>query len=148
MPLILDDPVLSEGTKESLLEHCQDTSVHTVLNVSFKDILHVVWNRILAFPESASEIKRVLETEMRDADGMCFIGRISRLVNCLNGFDSLVSIRISDSEQISNVISVARIFLLQSGEYTPEAHKEEVRKRLKELGVADDVIAEWVSNIE
>ena len=34
----------------------------------------------------------------------CFTGRISRLINCLNGYDQRVEIRISQNDEISNII--------------------------------------------
>ena len=40
------------------------------------------------------EIKRILNQEMSDTLCMCFTGRISRLLNCLNVMDPLVYIHI------------------------------------------------------
>jgi hypothetical protein len=147
IPLILSDPVLSPFAKESLIEYSKDESIHTVLNVSFSDILLLVWNRILISPHS-DEIKAVLNTEMSDAECKCFTGRISRLVNCLNGFDELVEVKISDNEQIGNVISLIKTRLEEKNEYTPEKHKEQARERLRELHAADEEIDIWLSYIE
>jgi hypothetical protein len=96
----------------------------------------------------ADEIKTVLNTEMTDAECKCFTGRISRLVNCLNGFDELVVIKISDNEQIGNVISIIKTKLEEANEYTVERHKAEAGKRLQELGVKDEEIAIWLEYIE
>ena len=38
----------------------------------------------------------------------CFTGRISRLVNCLNGFTDLVNINIEDNQQIGNIIVIIK----------------------------------------
>jgi hypothetical protein len=78
----------------------------------------------------------------------CFTGRISRLVNCLNGFDPLVSINISDSEQISQIIILIRNELNQTNNYDLILHKQMVSERLKELMYSDDVIDVWIQNIE
>ena len=147
IPLILSDSVLSQFTKESLVEYSRDKSVHTELNLSFSDLLILVWNRILISPD-ADEIKRVVNTEMRDAECKCFTGRISRLLNCLNGFDPLVVIQISDNEQIGNIISLVKTQLEEKNEYTIEKHKEEASERLRELGVKDEEIEVWLSYIE
>ncbi|NBS62562.1 MAG: hypothetical protein EBT26_11100, partial [Microbacteriaceae bacterium] len=147
IPLILSDSVLLPFTKESLIEYSKDESVHTELNLSFSDLLTLVWNRILLSPH-AEEIKEVLNTEMKDSECKCFTGRISRLVNCLNGFDELVSIGISDNEQIGNIISLIKSQLEEKNAYTIEAHKEEATKRLRELGVKDEEIEAWLSYIE
>jgi hypothetical protein len=147
VPAISTDLVLTETTKRSLAEYCRDTNVHTELNLTFADLLTIVWDRVSKSVHSA-EIKRVLNTEMNDSVGMCFTGRISRLVNCLNGFDPLVNIRISDSEQIGNVVAVVRTTLEERGEYTPEKHREIARDRLQELGISKDEIERWLSHIE
>jgi hypothetical protein len=147
IPHILTDPTLTPFTKESLIEYSKDESVNTSLNVSFADILALVWNRIMTSPHSR-EIKEVLNTEMKDAECKCFTGRISRLVNCLNGFDELVSIGISENEQIGSVISLVKTKLEESNEYTVERHKEIARERLQELRVKEEEIELWLAYIE
>ena len=147
IPLVLSDSILTPFTKESLVEYSRDDSIHTGLNVTFLAVLVVVWNRIMISPH-ADEIKAVLNTEMTDAECKCFTGRISRLVNCLNGFDELVVIKISDNEQIGNVISIIKTKLEEANEYTVERHKAEAGKRLQELGVKDEEIAIWLAFIE
>ena len=37
---------------------------------------------------------------MLDSECKCFTGRITRLINCQNGFSDLVKINISDNQQI------------------------------------------------
>ena len=83
---------------------------------------------------------------MKDSMCMCFTGRISRLVNSLNGFSDLVIIKIADNEQIANVISVVRKEL--GDDYSIENHREIVEMRLTELGYGKDVIDEWVGYID
>ena len=129
-----------------MIEYSKDATVHSVLNLTFSDVLLVVWNRILVSPHS-DEIKSVLNTEMSDAECKCFTGRISRLVNCLNGFDSLVVVKISDNEQIGNVISLIKTRLEERNEYTVERHKEEAKERLRELQVSEEEIEVWLSYI-
>ena len=83
---------------------------------------------------------------MKDSFCKCFTGRISRLVNCLNGFDKKVIITISDSEQISQIILLIRDQL--GSEYTTEKHKELVLKELLERGFSSDKIDIWINSIE
>lgn len=147
VPLIIADPVLTPFAKESLLEYSKDETVHSILNMTFSDVLLVVWNRILV-SSHGDEIKAVLNTEMEDAACKCFTGRISRLVNCLNGFDDLVQIQIMDSEQIGSIISHIKTQLEEAGEYTIERHKTLSRQRLTELNVPDDEITTWLEYIE
>ena len=146
--LVLSDQTLTQFTKESLVEYCKDESVHTILNLTFSDLLTSVWNRIVA-NENSGEIKAVLNTEMMDAECKCFTGRISRLVNCLNGFDSSITITINDSEQIGNIILLVKEKLMASVEgYSPAKHRELVRVELEERGYSTAVIEEWLEYIE
>lgn len=147
MDLVVDDSTLTPFTKESLVEYAKDESVHTQLNLTFSDLLILVWNRIM-MSRHMEEIKGVLNTEMRDAECKCFTGRISRLVNCLSGFDPLVTIQISDNEQIGTIISLVKTQLEEKGEYTTEKHKSLARERLVELGVKNEEIDVWLEHIE
>ena len=77
---------------------------------------------------------------------VCFTGRISRLINSLNGFDTEVIINISDSEQISQIVILIKEQL--GSEYTIEKHKELVLKELLERGFSSDKIDIWIDSIE
>jgi hypothetical protein len=70
------------------------------------------------------EIKRVLNIEMDESVCKCFTGRISRLINCLNGFDPLVNINIYESEQISQIIIKIRNELERTNNYDINTHKQ------------------------
>lgn len=147
IPLILSDQILSPFTKQSLVEYARDETVYTSLNITFSDALTAVWNRILILPQP-DEIKKVLNAEMLDAECKCFMGRLTRLINCLSGFDELVSIQISENEQIGAVISNVKIILESKNEYSVDKHKEDARQRLRELQIKEDEIELWLSYIE
>ena len=85
---------------------------------------------------------------MYDTFCKCFTGRISRLINTLNGYYSLVYIQINDSQQIGNIIVITKEKLLIEKIYSVDIHKEIVKKELTEKGYNDDIINEWVSFIE
>ena len=74
-------------------------------------------------------------------------GKISRLVNCLAGYDELVVVEIADKEQIGTVIEIVRNRL--GDNYTVDEHKRisvlELVKRGYSREVVDD---EWVAYIE
>ena len=142
---ILTDSFLSQDTKARLVEYSEDTSVHTVLNLTFSEMLVVVWNRIVTL-DSRDEIKKTLNTEMQDAECKCFTGRISRLVNCLAGYDDLVVVEIADSEQIGTIIELIRTQL--DSNYAVEEHRRLVYEALTERGYSREVIDEWVRYIE
>ena len=85
---------------------------------------------------------------MTDSVCKCFTGRMSRLINCLNGFDPLVNIQIAGNEQIGQVIHAVRVNLERENKYKLELHKELVREQLIERNYDNAVIEEWVSYIE
>ena len=141
-------------SKQLLLEYCGDLEVHGTFQLTFAELLVAVWSHILTYPlDVRNEIWKVLDTEMQDAECKCFTGRMSRLVNCLNGFDDRIKIQISDNEQIGNIITVERnrIELLDS-ELTDSdlisLLKTNVALALKERAYSDTVIQEWIEYIE
>jgi hypothetical protein len=83
---------------------------------------------------------------MDDAQCKCFTGRMSRVVNCLNGFSPLVNINIKDSDQIGNIIMLIKSQL--DDNYNVETHKQLVKKELESRGFDDHVINEWIGYIE
>ena len=108
-------------------------------------MLVVVWNRIKTL-DYREEIKKTLNTEMQDAECKCFTGRISRLVNCLAGYDDLVVVEIADSEQIGTIVGLIKTQL--DTNYTVDEHRRLVCEALAERGYSREVIDEWVSYIE
>jgi Leucine-rich repeat (LRR) protein len=144
--IIVDDKVLN--CKEQLIEYINDDNIHSLLLLTFGEVLWYVLmtiNKDFSVDEQ-SEIKYILNTDMSDALCKCFTGRISRVVNCLSGFSSLVNIQIKDESQIGNIIVIVKEQLGDS--YTVEKHKELVYKELVERGFDIDTINEWLEHIE
>ena len=73
---------------------------------------------------------------------------MSRLINCLNGFDELVNIQIADNEQIAQIIELVRVDLERGNRYEINLHKELVKEQLIERNYDNMVIDEWISHIE
>ena len=144
---IVAHPNITTETKEQLMEYINCSDVHSVLNITFGEMLCYVWKRIIV-SEHCDEMLNILNTEMSDAHCMCFTGRISRLVNTLNGFYDDIVIRISDSEQIANIIEQIRINLERNNEYSVESHINLVSTMMGELGHSEEIILEWTSYID
>ena len=87
--LILNDYILTNKTKEILINYSKDTNVHAILNITFNELLIAVFNRIY-LNENKNEIKEKLNTELNISICESLTERINRLINCLNGFDKLV----------------------------------------------------------
>jgi len=96
-------------------------------------------------PDLQIEIQKRLNEEMQESECKCFTGRISRLVNCLSGYSDKVKIQISESEEISNIISIV---MAKRGLKESDELKEEVRVALTERGYEDTKIEEWLEYVE
>jgi hypothetical protein len=139
---IISDAVLSSQSKEALVEYSKIGDVHSQLNVTFMEALKCVWAVIREHKQS-DEIKRILDQEIHDSICKCFTGRLSRLVNSLNGFDERVSMRISDSQEISNVI-------IQIRQKTSDLEEQQrmIASELAERGYSNETIDEWLAYLE
>lgn len=144
---IITDTILTTKTKELLMEYSNSDDYHSVLLITFKELLMYVW-KLIEENNDKNEIKAILNTEMLDAECKCFTGRLTRLINCLNGFTKLVEIKISDTQQIANVIITIKNNLELNEEYTIEKHKEFVKEELKMRGYEEELINLWVEQIE
>ncbi len=139
---IIHDKILT--CQEQLIEYIHDESIHSVVLLSFGEILWHVLNYVHNNYDikTQEEIKIILNQEMQDSVCKCFTGRICRLINCLNGFSDLVKIEIHSSEQISNILLLIKDKL--GDNYTVEKHVELFTKELEERGYDSKIIEEWV----
>jgi len=143
---ILTDVILTSKTKELLIEYSNNQEYHSVLFITFKELLFYIWE-LIQENEHRNEIKAILNNEILDAEYKCFTGRLSRLLNCLNGFNDLIEIKISDNQQIGNIIVLLKNELDLRNEYTMEKHKQLVEIELRERGYDDKIIGEWIEHI-
>lgn len=153
--------------KTILLEYCEDNCVHSEFKFTFKYILFYVWYRInhcelfinllsnnnikknnleldKNIKEIKIELKKVLIEEMNDSACKCFTGRVSRLINVLNGFYNDVQVKINQKEQYANVIIAIRKKLMNDNIYTNEKFKEEALKQFRLLNASEEDIKEWI----
>ena len=138
---ILNDNILT--CKELLIEYCNCKDYHSTLLITFKELLCYVWTLI----NNNDEIKKILNIEILDSECKCFTGRLSRLVNCLNGYCDFVQIKIADNQQISNVITTIKNKLELENKYTIDKQKNDVINELSERGYSDEIINEWIKYI-
>jgi hypothetical protein len=140
----LDDNILTQECKESLIEYCGDKTIHSQLECTFEEILHGIFYEIsLLEPSLQKSAKERLNEEMLDGLCKCFTGRISRLVNSLNGISNKIIIKISNEEEIGNIISLMKSKYSDINEII-----ENVKKELLDRGYTNEVINEWISYIE
>jgi hypothetical protein len=144
---IFNDIILSDKCKELIFEFSSNSDIHSVLLLNFKELLCHCWVTINNL-ETRDEIKNILNIEMLDSECKCFTGRITRLVNCLNGFTDLVKINISDNQQIGNIIVIIKKKLELDNNYCIEKHKKLVKTELIERKYSLETINEWLDYIE
>jgi Leucine-rich repeat (LRR) protein len=139
---ILDNPVLTEKSKKAIADFTSIKEVHSVANVSYGDLLTAVWDRVRKNP-AKDEICKVMNSDLNDSICVCFTGRITRLVNALNGFDPDVVIQISSNEQLSNLVLKIR------NQYKEvEDQKKALVEAMKERGFGQDEIDEWCAYLD
>ena len=139
---LINDHILTPIIKGALIDYSKNDDVHSVLNITFKELLLYIWNIIRKHPNK-DDIKQILNYEINDSLCMCFTGRMSRLVNCLNGFDNRVEIKISDNSQLSNLI-----IMLNNKYDDVNVIRQDFIKEATERGFDEEVIKEWAEYID
>jgi hypothetical protein len=140
----LVNPILTQKTKEALIEYSNCNEVHSIMNITFEELLKAVFIEIETLEqENQKSVLEILNQEMDDSICKCFTGRISRLVNCLSGFSDKVSIKISSNEEISNIIITLKKKITDVDEL-----KRAIVVEMTERGYAETTINEWVSYVE
>ena len=148
---ITTDTVLDETSKQLLLEYSENPDTHSLLGVTFKEALKCIWQIITEHKDSVA-IKGVLMDEIKDSLCKCFTGRLSRLVNCLNGFDERVVVHISESSEISALILSIRkrhgSMGVVDGVDGANKIRNEVRQEMTSRGYSQQMIEEWLGYLD
>jgi len=112
--IIIEDDEYMYNTPYKKLEYlCSIDYKHIQLGLTYADIFVYVWNKIRESPYR-NDIINILISELDEMLSVCFTGRVSRLVNCLNGFDDNVVISISETSQIQAKYDLINKKLLHS----------------------------------
>jgi len=131
-----------EYIEDSLKEHVsmslKDKTLLCNTFITYEDIFNHVMNRIIHSNHKDELLKRVHE-EIKDSLNLCFTGKITRLVNSLNGFFSDIHIGIADNEQIENLIICS---------LKKEYPKDFFKKEMIERGYDNDIIQTYLSYID
>ena len=118
--------------------------------MTFGEALRYVFSRIQSNP-NADGIKGVLNQEMSDSLCKCFTGRITRLIDCLNGLDPLVEINLLSENEMINMVCKQVYELLEEQEekeqqegteerriatvLTAENYRQQVEEELEKRGI-------------
>ena len=134
---VLECNGLEEQVKRELLNYCDDDTEHSVYLVKFDEVFQYVISRIVGHPESI-EMFKILNEEIKDTICKCFTGRMTRLVNVLNGFYDDITIHIGSNEQISNII------IMLKEKYEGDELVKQVRLEMEEREYDNETIEEWL----
>lgn len=141
---ILNDLNISNQTKDIIISYCSDNYIHSKLNLTFGEVATLILDYI-ANHTNKDDLTKILEEEMLASKGKCFQGRLSRLINIINGYHPDVNIRISDNEQIGNVIlSIKKRFNDENRDLIIDT----IKKELDERGYDNSTIQEWLGYVE
>lgn len=145
------ESITSRSDRELLEYIVSKKGVHSLLNVTIKDVFMYVWHKVLTFDEETQrEIANVLKSLLCEMSVVCFTGRISRLVNILSGFDDKILVEVDITTQIQAKYDIVKNQLRREGMY--EDHKDynkEFKDRFKnlllELNLEQDLMDAWLS---
>jgi hypothetical protein len=135
--------------------YCANKDKHSAAEVNWETVFIKIWERVNNPDKFQSlwangvrpepeEMKARLKQEILESEGMCFTGRLSRVVNSLMGFYSDINIQIGSIDQINARINQV---LAKYGDSDIETQKEKIRESLREIDVSDSKIEEWIGNI-
>ena len=138
---------LKPESKELFKSYCDSKEIHSVLNVTYKDVAERVISWLHRQPvETWNEVIKILETEILASKDKCFTGRLSRLVSCLDGFHPGVRISIATADQISNRVLLT-IKKCKEENLDKETTIQRVIKELKELDLSEADIEAWLTTV-
>ncbi len=135
---------LNKKTIESLIEYCQDETIHSVHLITYLELLSYIWNRIINSIHK-TELMRILEEQIADSECKCFTGRFNRTLSVLVGFFDDIKINISDKSRISAIILNCKDKIIP---YDPIKHKDAATKELIEAGYVEADFKDWIEAIE
>ena len=146
----LDWNDVSTYTKQIITEYIDMPDIHSMLNITFKELFTSVCIEIdnlelLDNKNIITEIHHRLNEEMQESECKCFTGRMSRLVNCLSGYSPKVNISISDNEEIGNIISIMKTKHFME---PINVLKELIHFALLERGYKEEQISLWLEHVE
>jgi len=142
LEILINDLNVSITSKQLLLNYSLEDYIHSVLQMKYSEILEPVLYFIINH-EHKEELLKILDQEIIESQGKCLQGRISRTINILNGYHDSVKIKISDNEQISNLI-----ITLQNKFNNLSELKDNFIKEMLERNYNKEIIDEWIKHID
>jgi hypothetical protein len=139
---LIDQMNIDYAAKNLLKSYTISDYVHSSLKLTFGEVVAPVLDYINSH-QNKQDLMKILADEIIASQDKCFQGRLSRLINVLNGYHPSVNIHISDNEQISNVI-----IMLKKKYNATEAIVANFIKEMQDRDYAPSIIDEWIGYIE
>lgn len=92
------------GATVALIKTYKDDVKFSLIKLTYHELLEIIW-RIVCHHHNKRDIIDRMIIEIDESNGVCFVGRINRLVNSLSGILSGVVVGVSRKEAIQQSIS-------------------------------------------
>lgn len=92
---IITHPELSESVKANALtviDNLNSTEKHSSYDITEKDALTLVWNKINKNPDNIEILAKQLDSGIENGNIVCSTGKIARIIGTLDGIDSDITL--------------------------------------------------------
>jgi hypothetical protein len=136
----------AEKSKKIQLENAirvwyDDPLKHSIHRLSFKELFDMILTIIENHPQK-EDMKERLVMELSDSIGLCFLGRINRMVNSLIGFVDGIFIGLSVKEEVQMKIEIIVNKLIAEKIKKKEAIAE-MTELFKDVGEKDNITEDF-----
>jgi hypothetical protein len=123
-----------------LLNYVEQNDLHHTYNITFKELINYVTPRII----DKQEIIDTLEQELNDSECKCLTGIFTRMINSLNGYYPDTNIQITESQEITTIIS----HLMQNNQ--DKTHEELIaliKQNLTQRNIPENIINSYLMHL-
>lgn len=109
---------------------------HALFEFKIQDLFNQLWS-IIKYHQNFSDLLNIFISNILETSGICFMGKIAKLISTLDGFVDYVRVSLSDSERLSFIFSHFK-------------NKKEIEKELISSGfnLSDEKVKEWMNFID
>lgn len=136
-------PYLNDDVVSILLKFCEDPTLHPDLNLTYHQLLTLVWTRAQSL-KCFKPFCLVFSKQIPEMDNLCFMTRFNRTVRVLSTFCKDIVLAVPLVEHITTVCASTASAL---NPYDPLVHYEQTQKLLAAEGIDHRVIELWLDPI-
>lgn len=119
----------------------------SISKITIKKLFTYFWNRVRDSNNKNEILKTFITEDIPEMKIVCFVGRISRIINCLSGYFDDINVGISIKQQIDMKINLT---LKKFNRYKNETLKFNILcyyhliELLQEINIENEIIQKWV----